>query len=85
MGSDIAVEAADIALMSDDISKIPYLMINGLQKPQDNTEKSHRVRNARRRAEMRRSRLSHNRRPLPNTKDKGISQTGIELFTVVSF
>lgn len=25
MGSDIAVEAADIALMSDDISKIPYL------------------------------------------------------------
>lgn len=26
MGSDIAVDAADIALMSDDISKIPYLM-----------------------------------------------------------
>ena len=25
MGSDIAVEAADIALMNDDISKIPYL------------------------------------------------------------
>lgn len=25
LGSDIAVEAADIALMSDDISKIPYL------------------------------------------------------------
>ena len=25
MGSDIAVEAADIALISDDISKIPYL------------------------------------------------------------
>ncbi|HQK54853.1 MAG TPA: HAD-IC family P-type ATPase, partial [Sedimentibacter sp.] len=25
MGSDIAVEAAEIALMSDDISKIPYL------------------------------------------------------------
>jgi P-type E1-E2 ATPase len=25
MGSDIAVEAADIALMSDDIGKIPYL------------------------------------------------------------
>ena len=25
MGSDIAVEAADIALMSDDITKIPYL------------------------------------------------------------
>lgn len=25
MGSDIAVEAADIALMSDDVSKIPYL------------------------------------------------------------
>ncbi|MDD2477224.1 MAG: HAD-IC family P-type ATPase, partial [Dysgonamonadaceae bacterium] len=25
MGSDIAVDAADIALMSDDISKIPYL------------------------------------------------------------
>ena len=25
MGSDIAVEASDIALMSDDISKIPYL------------------------------------------------------------
>lgn len=25
MGSDIAVEAADIALMSDDLSKIPYL------------------------------------------------------------
>lgn len=25
MGSDIAVEAADVALMSDDISKIPYL------------------------------------------------------------
>ena len=25
MGSDIAVEAADIALMSDDIEKIPYL------------------------------------------------------------
>ena len=25
MGSDIAVEAADIALMGDDISKIPYL------------------------------------------------------------
>ncbi|MBQ8026671.1 MAG: cation-translocating P-type ATPase, partial [Clostridia bacterium] len=25
MGSDIAVESADIALMSDDISKIPYL------------------------------------------------------------
>ena len=25
MGSDIAVEAADLALMSDDISKIPYL------------------------------------------------------------
>ena len=24
-GSDIAVEAADIALMSDDLSKIPYL------------------------------------------------------------
>ena len=25
MGSDIAIEAADVALMSDDISKIPYL------------------------------------------------------------
>ena len=25
MGSDIAVDAADVALMSDDISKIPYL------------------------------------------------------------
>ena len=25
MGSDIAVEAADIAIMGDDISKIPYL------------------------------------------------------------
>lgn len=25
MGSDIAVEAADIALIGDDISKIPYL------------------------------------------------------------
>lgn len=25
MGSDIAVEAANIALMSDDMSKIPYL------------------------------------------------------------
>lgn len=25
MGSDIAVDASDIALMSDDISKIPYL------------------------------------------------------------
>lgn len=25
MGSDIAAEAADVALMSDDISKIPYL------------------------------------------------------------
>lgn len=25
MGSDIAVEAADIALMGDDISQIPYL------------------------------------------------------------
>ena len=25
MGSDIAVETADIALMNDDISKIPYL------------------------------------------------------------
>lgn len=25
MGSDIAVEAADIALMSDDLRKIPYL------------------------------------------------------------
>lgn len=25
MGSDIAVDAADIALMSDDISKLPYL------------------------------------------------------------
>ena len=25
MGSDIAVEAADVALMSDDVSKIPYL------------------------------------------------------------
>jgi len=25
MGSDMAVEAADIALMSDDITKIPYL------------------------------------------------------------
>ena len=25
MGSDISVDAADIALMSDDISKIPYL------------------------------------------------------------
>lgn len=25
MGSDIAVEAADIALMSDDLSKVPYL------------------------------------------------------------
>ena len=25
LGSDIAVEAADIVLMSDDISKLPYL------------------------------------------------------------
>ena len=25
MGSDIAIDAADVALMSDDISKIPYL------------------------------------------------------------
>ena len=25
MGSDIAVEAADIALMNDDLSNIPYL------------------------------------------------------------
>ena len=25
MGSDIAVDSADIALMSDDISKVPYL------------------------------------------------------------
>ena len=25
MGSDIAVEAADVALMTDDISKVPYL------------------------------------------------------------
>mgnify|MGYP005805503471 CR=1 FL=1 len=25
MGSDIAVDAAEVALMSDDISKIPYL------------------------------------------------------------
>ena len=25
MGSDIAVDAADVALMSDDLSKIPYL------------------------------------------------------------
>ena len=25
MGSDIAIDAADIALMNDDISKIPYL------------------------------------------------------------
>ena len=30
IGSDIAVEAADIALMSDDISKIPYLKRLGL-------------------------------------------------------
>ena len=28
MGSDIAVEAADIALMSDDISKIPYIKLS---------------------------------------------------------
>lgn len=34
MGSDIAVEAADIALMSDDISRIPYLkrLSNGTVK-----------------------------------------------------
>ena len=25
MGSDVAVEAADVALMTDDISKLPYL------------------------------------------------------------
>ena len=25
MGSDIAVEAADVALMTDDVSKVPYL------------------------------------------------------------
>ncbi len=25
MGSDVAVEAADVALMTDDVSRVPYL------------------------------------------------------------
>ena len=37
MGSDIAIEAADIALMNDDISKIPYL--NRLSRSTLNTIK----------------------------------------------